>query len=326
MNPMNHDPEQERHRPVLLAELLAGLAPADGEIYVDATFGAGGYSRAIVEHANCRVIALDRDPDAVAEGANLAAQFGGRLTLRQSRFSEMDKVIAGEGLATVNGVAFDLGVSSMQLDRAERGFAFSKDGPLDMRMSQSGQSAADVVNRASEHVLADIVYLYGGERRARQIARAMVEARDIAPLERTAELAELVARVVPRSGRIHPATKTFQALRIYVNSELDELRLGLETAERILAPEGRLAVVSFHSLEDREVKRFLDSRCGGRTGTHRHLPAQEVAPVPATFRLPRRGAIKPSSREVKENPRARSARLRIAIRTDVPAPTEGMAA
>ena len=234
--------------------------------------------------------------------------------------------LAAEGVDAVNGVAFDLGVSSMQLDRGERGFAFSKDGPLDMRMSRSGQTAADVVNRASEHVLADIFYLYGGERRARQVARAVVEARDAAPLKRTAELAEVVARVMPRSGRIHPATQTFQALRIYVNSELDELRLGLRAAERVLAPEGRLAVVSFHSLEDREVKRFLDARCGAVGGTHRHLPARETTKAPVTFRLPRRGAIKPSGSEVKGNPRARSARLRIAVRTDVPAPAEEVAA
>lgn len=316
----------DRHQPVMLAEVLTGIAPAAGDTILDATFGAGGYTGAFLSQADCRVIALDRDPDAVAEGAAMVAASGGRLTLRQSRFSEMDRVIAREGIESVNGIAFDLGVSSMQLDRGERGFAFSHDGPLDMRMSKDGQTAADVVNRASEHVLADIIYLYGGERRARQIARALVEARTSGPLTRTGELADVVARVVPRSGRIHPATQTFQALRIYVNSELDELRLGLEAAERILAPEGRLAVVSFHSLEDKEVKRFLDRRTGVVQGTHRHRPAHDVEVAPATFRLPRRGAIKPSGREVKDNPRARSARLRLAIRTHVPAPDEGMAA
>lgn len=316
----------ERHHPVLLDEVVSGLALTDGDVCLDGTFGAGGYSRALLASADCRVIALDRDPDAIAEGAALVAASGGRLRLRRSRFSQMDKVVAEEGVPQINGVALDLGVSSMQLDRAERGFAFSRDGPLDMRMSKDGQTAADVLNRASEHVLADIFYLYGGERRARQIARAVVEARTAEPLSRTGELADIVARVVPRSGRIHPATKTFQALRIYVNSELDELRLGLEAAERILAPEGRLAVVSFHSLEDKEVKRFLDQRCGTKKGTYRHLPAQAVEAAPATFRLPRRGATKPTGREVKDNPRARSARLRLAIRTHVPAPEEGVAA
>lgn len=316
----------QRHQPVLLDEVVSGLALADGDVCLDGTFGAGGYSNALLASANCRVIALDRDPDAVVEGAAMVAASGGRLTLRLARFSEMDRVAVEEGVGRVNGIALDLGVSSMQLDRSERGFAFSRDGPLDMRMSRDGQTAADVLNRASEHVLADIIYLYGGERRARQIARAVVEARKAEPLSRTGELADIVARVVPRSGRIHPATKTFQALRIYVNSELDELRLGLQAAERALAPEGRLAVVSFHSLEDKEVKRFLDQRCGAGQGTHRHLPAREIETAPATFRLPRRGTIKPSGREVKENPRARSARLRLAIRTDVPAPEEGIAA
>lgn len=316
-----------RHRPVLLAEVLEALAPAAGEIYIDATFGAGGYSRAILEKADCRVVALDRDPDAIAAGAQVADEFGGRLKLQLSQFSGMEEAVGRVGVSAVNGIAFDLGVSSMQLDEAERGFSFNKDGPLDMRMSKAGQTAAEVVNRASEQVLADILYFYGGERRARQVARAMVEARNAAPLQRTAELADVVARVVPRAGRIHPATQTFQALRIYVNSELDELRLGLQAAERILAPEGRLVVVSFHSLEDREVKRFLDERSGAGRGTHRHLPPREDEnAAPITFRLPRRGAVKPKSREVKDNPRSRSARMRCAVRTTTPAPLGEVAA
>ncbi len=304
------------HIPVMIAEVLDALAPVDGGIYLDGTFGAGGYAQAILDAADCRLIAIDRDPDAVAAGASLAARHRERLTLVQGRFSEMEQLAIAAGAPQVQGVALDLGVSSMQLDQARRGFSFAADGPLDMRMAQTGESAADVVNSRGQEELADIIYQLGDERRSRAVARAIVKARDIAPIERTTALADIVAKVIGRgAGRIHPATRTFQALRIYVNSEIDELRQGLRAAERLLAPQGWLAVVSFHSLEDREVKQFLAERAGLQPGPSRHRPPdQDHGPV--TFRLPRRGAVKPTAAEVAINSRARSARLRVAQRTD----------
>ena len=308
-----------RHEPVMLAEVVAALSPTDGGIFVDGTFGAGGYAMALLAACNCVVHAIDRDPDAIRAGADLAAGSNGRLRLIHGRFADMDKLLAQARIAGVDGIALDLGVSSMQFDCAERGFSIQHDGPLDMRMDKVGPSARDVVNEMDEPALADVIYRYGEERHARRIARAIVAARADKAIERTSELAGIVARAVPRRRgrkRLHPATRTFQALRIYINGELQELACGLQAAERLLGPEGRLAVVSFHSLEDRAVKRFLHERAGARANTSRHLPpVQDVARAPS-FYLPRRSAQKPSAEEVARNPRARSARLRVAVRTD----------
>jgi 16S rRNA (cytosine1402-N4)-methyltransferase len=313
------------HIPVMLAEVLDALALTAGGTYLDGTFGAGGYAQAILDAADCRLIAIDRDPDAVAAGAAAMTRYGDRLTLVQGRFSEMEKMANAAGASQVQGVALDLGVSSMQLDQAQRGFSFAADGPLDMRMAQSGESAADVVNSRGQDELADIIYQLGDERRSRAVARAIIKARDIAPIERTTALAGIVAKVIGRgAGRIHPATRTFQALRIYVNSEIDELRQGLRAAERLLAPQGWLAVVSFHSLEDREVKQFLNERAGLQPGPSRHRPPDNDH-RPITFQLPRRGAVKPTAVEIAANPRARSARLRVAQRTAI-AVSDGEAA
>ena len=304
------------HIPVLLDEVLEVLAPKDGGLYVDGTFGLGGYSRALLESADCRVLGIDRDPDAVARGADLAARFPGRLTLRQARFGDMAEVARADGIDRVDGVALDLGVSSPQLDQADRGFSFRAEGPLDMRMEKAGRSAADLVNTLSEGELADLIADLGEERHARRVARAIVAAR---PLTTTGELAAVVRRAVPRSGDgIDPATRTFQALRLAVNDELGELDRGLAAAEALLAPGGRLAAVSFHSLEDRRVKAFLQARSGAGPRPSRHLPdtGSEAAP---TFRLLSRKPVTPSPAEIDRNPRARSARLRAAERTEAPA-------
>lgn len=307
-----------RHIPVLLQAVLEALRPADGGIYVDGTFGAGGYARAILAAAECRVYAIDRDPAAVALGRALAAT-AGRFVMLEGRFAEMEALLGAEGVVAVDGVALDLGVSSMQLDQAERGFSFREDGPLDMRMSKQGPSAADVVNETEEQELADIIYKFGEERHSRRVARAIVRARAQAPITRTLQLAEIVAGAVPKSPGLHPATRTFQALRIQVNDELGELARGLAAAERLLKPFGRLAVVSFHSLEDRLVKRFLLARSGEAPRPSRHAPAHAGTDVRPSFRLISRGTVKPSAAEAAENPRARSARLRSAERTEAPA-------
>ncbi len=301
------------HVPVLLAPLLKALSPVRG-VWLDGTLGAGGYARALLDAGAERLIGLDRDPLALAIAREWGAAYGERLRLVQGNFAEAD-ALAGERL---DGVVLDLGVSSMQLDQAERGFSFLRDGPLDMRMSQQGPSAADLVNEAPEALLADILYHYGEERAARRIARAIIRARAEAPITRTLQLAEIVASCLPRPapGQSHPATRSFQALRIVVNAEFDALVDGLEAAERALKPGGALAVVSFHSLEDRIVKRFMRSRAGRAGGGSRHAPPQpESAP---RFTLAGR-AIAPDKAELAANPRARSARLRIAIRTDAPA-------
>jgi 16S rRNA (cytosine1402-N4)-methyltransferase len=305
------------HIPVLLQEVVGALAPKSGDLMIDGTFGAGGYSRALLQAADCRVLAIDRDPTAIATGAALAAQFGDRLTLRQGNFSLLDDVARGEGLELADGVVLDIGVSSMQIDAAERGFSFLKDGPLDMRMSGAGESAADVVNRMDAEELANIIYKYGEESRSRAIARAIVKARTEAPIRTTLQLVSAVERATGKyhgGMKIHPATRTFQALRIYVNRELDELEEGLEAAERILRAGGRLAVVTFHSLEDRIVKRFLAERSGHLPGSSRHMPDVDAKPAP-TFELLFKGAVGPSEREIAANPRARSAKLRAARRT-----------
>ncbi len=303
------------HIPVLLDEVIHALAITPGSDVVDGTFGAGGYSRAILA-LGARVLAFDRDPDALAAGADLAAQSGGALHFHSACFSEMDRRLAAEGIGQVDAVVLDIGVSSMQLDQAARGFSFQQDGPLDMRMSQTGESAADFVNGADEAQIADIIYLYGEEPRSRRIARAIVAAR---PIESTGSLAAVVRKALGyRQGAPKdPATRTFQALRIHVNRELDELSEGLEAAERILKPGGRLAVVSFHSLEDRIVKQFLRDRSGATGGGSRHMPVMIAPRAPSFDSLSK--AIRPSAAEIARNPRARSSTLRSATRTAAPA-------
>ena len=305
------------HIPVLGRPALDFLNVHDGGTYIDATFGAGGYSAAILAAADCKVIGIDRDPSALALGRKLVQAANGRLTLVEDRFSNLDAVARAAGFDAVDGVVLDLGVSSMQLDTAERGFSFRLDGPLDMRMGGEGASAADVVNAASERDLANIIFLLGEERHSRAVARAIVKARTDAPIETTRALADIVGRVVrSRPGDIHPATRTFQALRIYVNDELGELVAGLRAAERILKPQGRLVAVSFHSLEDRIVKTFFAGRGESRAGS-RHAPELK-APAP-TFRVLTKRPVVADAGEVVHNPRARSAKLRAAERAEAPA-------
>ncbi len=299
------------HIPVLLRPLLQAVAPVTGT-WVDGTFGAGGYARGLLEAGADRVIGIDRDPMVFRMAAEWAGSYGDRLQLVEGTFSDLD-TIAGE---LVDGVVLDLGVSSMQLDQPERGFSFMKDGPLDMRMGDTGPTAADIVNHATEAEIADILYHYGEERASRRIARAVVAGR---PFARTLELAAVIERCLPRAkpGQSHPATRSFQALRIAVNDEFGQLAQGLEAAERALKPGGKLAVVSFHSLEDRVVKRFLQQRSGGEGQGSRYAPARETR-APA-FTLLTRRAVGPDAQELDENPRARSALLRLGLRTDAPA-------
>ncbi len=308
-------PSADRHISVLCDEVLAALAPVAGEVHIDGTFGAGGYSLAILD-CGADVIAIDQDPDAIADGAELVARAKGHLTLIQGRFSELDSIAADAGHPLVDGVTLDIGVSSMQIDQAERGFAFGKDGPLDMRMAQSGETAAAWLDRADEAEIADVLYRYGEERQSRRIARAIVAAR---PIATTGELANVVRRALGyRSGAPKdPATRSFQALRIAVNDELGELNRGLAAAERALAPGGRLAVVSFHSLEDRIVKQFLRQRSGGDGVGSRHLPQPQGSAAAPTFTSVAK-AVRPSASEQSRNPRARSATLRAAIRSNAP--------
>jgi 16S rRNA (cytosine1402-N4)-methyltransferase len=311
-------PNVTRHVPVMLTEVLDALAPRDGALYVDGTFGLGGYTRALLETAQCKVCGIDRDPQAIAAGAVLAAQHPGRLELFNGRFGDMERLLTARGVTQVDGVALDIGVSSPQIDEPARGFSFRNDGPLDMRMGADGPTAADIVNTADEADLADIIERYGEERFARRIARAIVTARTQQPITRTVQLAEIVRGVVRRTADgIDPATRTFQALRIYVNDEIGELQRGLAAAERLLVPGGRLAVVSFHSLEDREVKSFLKRRSGGDESVSRHLPVRASRCAPS-FKLLTRRAVRPGDSETESNPRARSARLRAAERTAAP--------
>ncbi len=306
-----------RHIPVLGAPALDFLKVRDGGVYIDATFGAGGYSRAILAAANCNVIGIDRDQSAIAHGADLVEAANGRLTLIEDQFSNLDAVARDCGQDAVDGVVLDLGVSSMQLDNGARGFSFRLDGPLDMRMGGAGPSAADLVARASERDLANIIFLLGEERHSRSVARAIVKARTLAPILTTRALADIVGRVVhSRAGDIHPATRTFQALRIFVNDELGELAAALGAAERILRPGGRLVAVSFHSLEDRIVKSFLGGRAETRGGS-RHAP-EVIRPAPSFSVLTKRPAVA-DAQEIANNPRARSAKLRAAERTSAPA-------
>jgi 16S rRNA (cytosine1402-N4)-methyltransferase len=307
------------HVPVMAAEAVAALAVAPAGLYLDGTFGAGGYTRAILE-AGGRILALDRDPTAIAAGESLVAASGGRLILAQTRFSRMEQAAREKNLGPFDGIVLDIGVSSMQLDQAERGFSFRFDGPLDMRMERQGRSAADLVNELEQDDLANVLYLYGEERASRRIARAIVIERAKAPITTTRVLAEIIARANPgKPNEIHPATRSFQALRIAVNEELDELTLALAAAERLLRPGGRLAVVAFHSLEDRIVKQFFASRSGRGRAASRLLPG-EIAPPSPTFRILSGQPVAASARECIDNPRARSAKLRWAERTEAPSP------
>jgi 16S rRNA (cytosine1402-N4)-methyltransferase len=307
------------HVSVLLNAVLAILAPREGAVYIDATFGAGGYSIALLAVARCRVFGIDRDPDAACRGRVMAEHYGGGLTMIEGRFGEMAGLIAPFAPGPIAGIVFDLGVCSAQLDTPERGFSFRYDGPLDMRMSAKGPSAADLVATLSEAELARLIRDFGEERFARRVARAIKAAHRQHPVKRTLELAEIVRSVVPKSEPGHdPATRTFQALRIAVNDELGELDRGLAAAEQLLMPGGRLAVVSFHSLEDRRVKQFLRQRSGGAPLASRHAPGP-VEATAASFVPLRRGAVRPDAGEIARNPRARSARLRAAQRTAAPA-------
>jgi 16S rRNA (cytosine1402-N4)-methyltransferase len=305
------------HIPVLLDAVVEAIAPRDGAIYVDGTFGAGGYSAALLAAAQCSVVGIDRDPEAVRHGAALAALHPGRLILIEGRFGDMERLVAAASPGPIAGVALDLGVSSLQLDTAERGFSFRLDGPLDMRMGADGESAADLVARLSEDELKGLIRSLGEERFARRVARAIVAARARAPIRRTGELAEIVREAVPRrEPGLDQATRTFQALRLAVNDELGELERGLAGAEQLLTPGGRLAVVSFHSLEDSRVKSFLRER-SGEAPVSRHMPAPAPA-RPPSFRLLGRRPVRPDADEVACNPRARSARLRVAERLSAP--------
>ena len=309
------DPTTTRdHVPVLIDEVVAGLAIAPGDTIVDGTFGAGGYTQALLRAGAGRVIGFDRDPDAIEAGPSLVPD--PRLTLVQERFSRMHEALDARGLLPVDGVTLDIGVSSMQLDRAERGFSFANDGPLDMRMSKSGESAADFVNSADEAEIARVIKEYGEEPRARSVARAIVAAR---PMTRTSELAAAVRKALGhhKGMKTDPATRTFQAIRIHLNAELDELEAGLSAAERSLRAGGRLAVVTFHSLEDRIVKRFLRARSGATPAGSRHRPQAAAEARPSFEQVAK--PVSPSEAELARNPRARSARLRTAVRTPAPA-------
>lgn len=305
------------HLPVMLDEVLQTLAPRAGGCYLDATFGGGGYTRALLQAADCTVWAIDRDPDAIARGAALAAAFPGRLHLLHGHFGTLFSLLSDSGVNRLDGVVFDLGVSSFQLDEPQRGFSFRADGLLDMRMDRAGPSAADLIATLDEGALADLLYTYGEERLSRRIARAIVAARAEHPITTTGALAAIIRRVVPpdRSG-IDPATRSFQALRIRVNDELGEIEAALDQAARMIAPEGRLVVVSFHSLEDRIVKRFMLAAAGRAPSPSRHDPRGLVDRAPSTWRLLTARAIRPGPAEIARNPRARSARLRAAARIE----------
>ena len=306
------------HVPVLLGEAIEALDPRTGGLYVDATFGAGGYSRALLDRG-ASVVAIDRDPSAIRAGAALAASSGGRLKLVEGRFGDLDAVVRRLGVDAVDGVALDIGVSSMQLDEAKRGFSLRFDAPLDMRMEAQGRSAADILRDEDEATIADILFHFGEERAARRIARAIVADRKAKPFLSTLELAGLIARVAPapRGEATHPATRAFQALRIAVNDELAELARGLVAAEGVIKPGGRLAVVTFHSLEDRIVKLFLAARSGRGRAASRRLPGEPAEAEP-TFEVPRGQPIAPSDEEARANPRSRSAKLRFGVRTGAP--------
>lgn len=308
------------HLPVMLNEVLSALKPADSEIYVDGTFGAGGYTKAFLESADCTVVAIDRDRDAAARAKTLKAKYGERLIFIQGCFGDVENLLKSAGFEKVDGFVLDVGVSSMQIDEAARGFSFRFDGPLDMRMDTTqGETAADLVNAMDEEDLANLIYKYGDERHSRKIARRIVERRKEKKFETTQDLAEVVRRAVPKSkDGIDPATRTFQALRIAVNDEIGELERALDASTRILKENARLVVVSFHSLEDGAAKEFMRKTSGGAGQGSRHVPVV-ASKAEKLFTLPVRSATKPSEKEINENPRARSARLRSAIRTEAAA-------
>lgn len=319
--------DQTPHIPVMLSEVLENLAPQKGGIFIDGTFGRGGYTRALLEAGASKVIGIDRDPEAITSGQKLIEDYKGKLELRHGTFGSMEDLLSSEEKAEkFDGITFDLGVSSPQLDQAIRGFSFQSDGPLDMRMSASGETAADIVNNASEKDLADILYKFGDERFSRRIARRIVEKRKEAPITRTKELADLIHQALPPAkDGTHPATRSFQALRIAVNDELGELERGMEAAEKLLKPEGHLVIVSFHSLEDRYVKNFFRTHSGTAPQGSRHMPLQDNQTKKPTFTILTRKPVAPSEEEIDQNPRSRSARLRAAARTDAPIPTENAA-
>ena len=307
------------HVSVMTNEVVSGLNPRNGGIYVDGTFGQGGYSRAILDAAATRVFGIDRDPAAIDFGAELINEYPSRLTLIQGCFGDITKIMANEGISHVDGIMLDLGVSSPQIDNPDRGFSFRYDGPLDMRMENKGPTAADFINDATEEDIANVIYEYGDERHSRRIARRIVEARKLKPILSTSQLVNIIHSNVRRSrDGIHPATRTFMALRIQVNDELGELNRGLISAERILKPGGRLAVVAFHSLEDKKIKSFLHERGGLAAKGSRHMPETNEINMAPSFNLVKRGVIKPAVSEVLSNPRSRSAKLRVAERTDAP--------
>lgn len=311
------------HTPVMLNEMLEWLSPKDGGIYVDGTFGSGGYSRAILKSADCRVYAIDRDGSTSTFADLLLEEFPNRFVWILGNFADMCSLLSAHGISSVDGIVLDLGVSSMQLDMAERGFSFRNDGELDMRMSSEGVNAADVINKADVDELADIFYYYGEEKAARRVAKAIVAARQLQPITRTVQLAEIIRTAIPaKQGKIHPATRSFQGLRIYVNKEFDAIESGLVASEKLLGEHGRLVVVSFHSLEDRLVKRFTHSRCG-KLGEHsRHIPelvtkSGDTAGNAPAFFLPKPSKRKPSAEELNLNPRARSATMRMITRNEM---------
>ena len=318
MNMRSVDAGQYEHIPVLCDEAICQLNIRNGGRYVDGTFGKGGYASRILEEASCQLFAIDRDPMAFAEAINLSERYGERFIPMQGCFGEMDSLLAEQGIAKVDAIVLDLGVSSLQLDDPSRGFSFRFDGPLDMRMGQDGPTAGDIVNSMAESDLADLIYTLGEERYSRRVSKAIVEARVNQPISSTNALAKIIREVVPykKFGQgIDPATKTFQALRIYVNDELGELDRGLKAAERLLNPGGRLVIVAFHSLEDRRVKNFLNERQGKTTGRSRYLPPGKDDYKRPSFSVITKRPVRPSAAELKQNPRARSARLRVAERT-----------
>ncbi len=322
-NDLSFATEDRPHKPVLLREVLESLAPRDGEIMVDGTFGAGGYSRAILDSADCELYGIDRDPTAVATGKKLEAEYDGRFHMVEGCFGDMAKLLPAAGAPQVDGIVLDIGVSSMQLDQADRGFSFREDGPLDMRMSMSGPTAADFVNTAEEEDIANVVYRYGEERASRKVARKIIEMRAEEPFTTTSQLARAVRSVVRKSkDGIDPATRTFQALRIYVNDELGELERAMDAAETLLKPGGRLVVVTFHSLEDRQVKTFMKERSGDPNKMSRRLPGEPEVAIP-TFTTITRKAVTGQKDEIRANPRARSAKLRAVARNEQPASPQG---
>lgn len=305
------------HIPVMLQEVLRTLAPKNGGLYVDGTFGAGGYTRAILDAADCTVYAIDRDPEAYARATAMARAYSNRLVPLHGRFSHVQGLLHAPGVSHVDGLVLDLGVSSLQIDTPARGFSFMHDGPLDMRMDKTGLSAADVVNTTPENELADIIFTYGEERAARRIAKKIAALRQDKPFETTKDLVRAVHAVLPMHGglKTDTATRTFQALRIYVNDEMGELERALDAATALLKPDGRLVVVSFHSLEDWRVKNFLKEKSGRAPAVSRHMPLPVTQQAPALYTLEKNSGLAPTPEEIARNPRARSARLRYALRT-----------